>query len=138
MRFATQVLLLAVLAFTVLSLLSAMLHARETPSETLVDALERERVVLKAELKELRARRARAARAAEQRLAELRQQVDRERERYESAWARVLSHEREMRELDARLETTPVAEEGSPNPLGQLQRELSLESPDEQSDAERL
>ncbi len=100
--------------------------------------MKRERSLLEAERKELRSRRTRSARDAEKQLTELRQQVAEERQRYESAWSRVLTNERKMRELDARLETTPAVEEGSPTGLGRLQRELGLEEADELSDAEQV
>jgi biopolymer transport protein ExbB len=127
---------IAVLAVVMVTGLSVPAFAQEGPAPTLVEALKRERKLLKAERDALRARRSEASRASQKRLTELRQEVERERKRYESAWAAVLEAERELRELDTRLETMPIERETSGSELIRLERELGLESSNISSDGD--
>ena len=105
------------------------LHAQQSPAGSLTDALQRERALLAAEAKQLRAQQKASAQESQQRIDALRQKVDRQRAQYEASWARVLALERELRELDAKLETVPTPQGDSLAALEPLRQRLQSAAP---------
>lgn len=117
--------------------LPAIVYAQDAPASSLVQALEREESLIQVELKTVRARKTKVTTDSQGRLEALRQGVRDERKRYESSWADVLNTERELRDLDMRLETTPLTptrEDGIAG-LSRLEREFEL-SPEAADDDE--
>jgi biopolymer transport protein ExbB len=100
--------------------------AQGAPADTLVDALERERALWRAERDALEAQRREVTERAAERAGALREEVARARERHAAAWAEVARLERELAGLDARLASAPRGDAGPEVPLEALERELGL------------
>lgn len=111
--------------------------AQNTPADSLTGALKRERTLLQVELQAAKDRQKKSATEAKKTITTLREQIARQRARYELAWRRVLEKERELRQLDARMETLPTAEADNVS-LSQLEAELGLQTTKDQSQAQRI
>jgi biopolymer transport protein ExbB len=112
--------------------------AEPAGEDSLVAALGREKALLRAENEALQTRQRASAQRAQEELSSLRQAVARQRSRYEAAYADVLRLERELRDVDARMESSPVDQTTDAAPLADLERSLDLKTGGEDTKAERL
>lgn len=114
-------------------------HAQQARADTLVEALEREEDLLETELATIRARRKAFDEESSKRVVALQEQVARQRSRQEAAWANVLELERELRELDIKLDTLPARDQAqtSGSELDKLARELDVKPGEETSQEDR-
>lgn len=116
-------------AIVVMCLPPADSYAKKKP-DTLVQALQRERALWRAELDALQESRRKITADATAANERLRQKVDRARSRYTTAWSESAQLERELRELDAMLESSTLRQDDPLPALEALEAELGLEAGD--------
>lgn len=116
---------------------SSHVWAQNTPANSLTGALKRERTLLQAELQAAKDRQKKSTTEAQKTITTLREQIARQRARYELAWRRVLEKERSLRQLDAQMETLPTAPADNVS-LSQLEAELGVTTTKDQSQAQRI